>query len=87
MIREEFKKLIESYKITDDSTEEEIKIFLNKISNWLIENIPQKLYRYRSCTDYNIHSLENDEIWGSSLLNLNDSFEGIPSFDLEKINQ
>ena len=47
-IREEFKKLIESYKITDDSTEEEIKIFLDKISNWLIENIPQKLYRYRS---------------------------------------
>lgn len=86
-IRKEFKKLIESYKITDDSTEEEIKIFLNKISDWLIENIPQKLYRYRSCTDYNIHSLENDEIWGSSLLNLNDSFEGIPIFDLEKINQ
>lgn len=86
-IREEFKKLIESYKITDDSTKEEIKIFLNKISDWLIENIPQKLYRYRSCTDYNIHSLENDEIWGSSLLNLNDSFEGIPSFDLEKVNQ
>ena len=86
-IREEFKKLIESYKITDDSTKKEIKIFLDKISNWLIENTPQKLYRYRSCTDYNIHSLENDEIWGSSLLNLNDSFEGIPSFDLEKINQ
>ena len=86
-IRKEFENLIESYKITDNSNEEEIKSFLDKISNWLIENIPKKLYRYRNCSDYNIMSLENDEIWGSSLLNLNDSFEGIPSFDLEKINQ
>lgn len=86
-LRKEFENLIESYKITDSSNEEDIRIFLDKMSTWLIENTPKKLYRYRNCSDYNIMSLENDEIWGSSLLNLNDSFEGIPSFDLEKINQ
>lgn len=86
-LRKEFENLIESYKITDSSNEEDVKNFLDKISTWLIENTPKKLYRYRSCSDYNITSLENDEIWGSSLSNLNDSFEGMPSFDLEKINQ
>ena len=40
-IRKEFENLIESYKITDSSNEEDIKSFLDKISNWLIENIPK----------------------------------------------
>lgn len=84
-LREEFSKLIEETRITDDSTKEEIEKELEKISNWIIKNIPEKLYRYRSCAEYNIKSLENDEIWGSSLINLNDSFEGLLNLDLTRI--
>lgn len=84
---DDFYKLLESYSISDDSPIDDVKIFINKVSTWLKKNLPPKLYRYRTCTDYNIESIKNGEIYGSSLLSLNDNFEGLLSFDLKKINK
>lgn len=86
-IREEFKYLIENCKITDEVSEEDIKKFLEEFSNWLKENTPKKLYRYRNCADYNISSLENGEIWGSPLSSFNDLEEGTFHFNIEKIKK
>ena len=86
-IREEFKYLIENCKITDEVSEEDIKKFLEEFSNWLKENTPKKLYRYRNCADYNISSLENGEIWGSPLSSFNDLEEGNFHFNIEKIKK
>ena len=86
-IREEFKYSIENCKITYEVSEEDIKKFLEEFSNWLKENTPKKLYRYRNCADYNISSLENGEIWGSPLSSFNDLEEGTFHFNIEKIKK
>lgn len=86
-LREEFRYLIENYKITDETPEEDIVKILEIILNWLKENTPKKLYRYRNCADYNISGLRNGEIWGSPLLDFNDLQEGIPYFNIDKIEK
>lgn len=53
---------------------------IENLSNILKEIIPEKLYRYRSFdnNNYNINALEKNEIWASSLSEMNDYFEYDP---------
>lgn len=41
------------------------------------ENIPAKLYRYRTCTDYNIQSFEEDKIYVGNPSDFNDPFDSL----------
>ena len=53
---------------------------IENLSNILKEIIPEKLYRYRSFdnNNYNINALEKNEIWASSLSEMNDYLEYDP---------
>lgn len=44
-------------------------------------NIPQRLYKYQSCEDYSLASLEKDELWIATASNFNDIHEGALFFD------
>ena len=84
-IREDFKQLLQNYPTSDFQSDE--KNYENAIikTEWLIKNIPNKLYRFRPCTEYAIAALENDEIWGTVASKQNDIMEYLPYFNWNKI--
>lgn len=91
----EFKKLLEEFIISDLTSKEENERYLNKISEWILDNLPDRLFRYRSgrysidtngdTINYDIDSMVMGEIWGSTPSEFNDKFEGIPFFDIKKL--
>lgn len=90
-----FGELIEKFIISDLTSEEEKQKYLKEISEWILENLPDRLFRYRSgrysidgngdAINYDIESMINGEIWGSTPSEFNDKFEGIPFFDIEQL--
>ena len=81
--REEFEQLLFATKINSLCSKEEAQSKIKKLQEWIIANIPDRLYRFRSNTDYAIDALEKDQIWGSTLWEFNDPYECIPFFDEE----
>lgn len=51
------------------------------------ENIPTKLYRYRTCADYNIQSFEEDKIYASNPYDFNDPFDSLIYCDKQEIRK
>ena len=84
MSREEFSSLLYQTRI-DSSTTSEVAIErLTPLRNWIKQNIPSKLYRYRNVSDYSISALENDEIWGSTIFTFNDPYECTPCYNIDE---
>ena len=57
------------------------------LRDWIKNNIPEKLYRFRPITKYSISALETDEIWGSQINTFNDPFECLPSYHMDAVNR
>lgn len=51
------------------------------------ENIPAKLYRYRTCTDYNIQSFEEDKIYVGNPSDFNDPFDSLIYCDRQEVRK
>ena len=84
--KEEFAKLL--YGTIINSTSEDQIAFekLSRICNWILENTPSTLYRFRSCNENSVNALKKDEVWGSSILQFNDPYECVPFYDMGLIN-
>ena len=81
MAIKEFWNLLDSTSLNDTTvSHKENDNVIEDLSNKLKEIIPEKLYRYRSfdSNNYNIDALEKNEIWASSLSEMNDYFEYDP---------
>lgn len=87
MKNEEFQKLLFNTMISSKDKNDEIACKLKAIGGWIIENIPNKLYRYRRFdgNGNNLNAFKEDEIWGSSISTFNDPFECVPWYDDKKI--
>lgn len=57
----------------------------DRITDFLLQNGPQKLYRYRPGHDWDIESLRNDTISLSTLKEFNDPFELRKTIDFESV--
>lgn len=84
-IRKDFQQILQDFPCSDFQTDEENYENATTKTEWLIKNIPNKLYRFRPCSDYAITALENDEIWGTVASKQNDIMEYLPYFDWAKI--
>mgnify|MGYP000854235649 FL=1 len=94
-LHEEFDNLIEKSIISDLSTEEEKIKFIEEISSWILDNLPERLFRYRAgrysidengdSINYDIDSIVKGEIWGSIPSEFNDKFEGVPFLDIKEL--
>lgn len=84
-LREEFKEILFNAFIADFDDAEQSESVISAIRDWILKNTPKSLFRYRTCKDYCFDALQNDEVWGSSPNSLNDPFEWIPYYDLQKI--
>lgn len=80
--RQEFWNLLNSLKMDTDSTDyADFEKNMNIIHNWVIDNIPEKIYRFFSNKKRNVIALKNNEVWGSLPSNFNDPYECFPSYN------
>ena len=81
----EYKELIHNIVVPETlSIEEQNKLYLPLIK-YLQNQIPDKLYRYRSCSERNISAFEQDQLWFSAVHTMNDDFDGLLYFDKKRI--
>ena len=83
--RKEFLELLQNYPCSDFQTDEQNYENALIKTEWLLQHIPKKLYRFRACNNYTISAFENDEIWGTVATKQNDIMEYTPYFDWNKI--
>ena len=85
--REEFCALLYGTFYESTSDPARIRQQHEKIRTWVQNNIPTKLYRYRTVNDHTLDALRKDEIWGSSVCTFNDPFECMPHYDPERAKE
>lgn len=83
--RYEFEKIIENIEINNNTTPEEFKSQLQPLIEFIQNNIPKQLFRFRSCTEYNFDAFENDQIWLSKASMFNDPHDSLLFFDKPSI--
>lgn len=83
--REEFEKLFYNTIVNSETSDQDASEKISKIRDWILSNIPSKLYRFRRYNENTVNALKEDEIWGSSILEFNDPYECIPFYNLETI--
>ena len=83
--KEVFKKLLYGPKLESIMPIEKVDMFNKALREWIKDNIPNRLYRYREFNTYNLEALIKDEIWGSSISTFNDPFECMPCYDLQEL--
>ena len=85
--RGKFSELLYKIQYNNFSEPSVVRNMLVELRQWLIENIPQKLYRFRPISKYSISALENDEIWGGKINSFNDPYECLPGYNIDTINE
>lgn len=85
MDRIKYQKVLESIKIPDGMTQEEMLNALKPLNIVLLQMIPKRLYKYRSCKDEHISAFEKDELWLSTSDLFNDPFDTLIQYDEGKI--
>lgn len=83
----EFKELLYDTIIDSICTDESARNKMKALQEWIITNIPRHLYRFRSCTNYAIDALKNDEIWGSKICEFNDPYECTPFYNYDTLQK
>ena len=83
--REEFEHLLHGTVINSTYSQNDAKAKIKTLQEWITTNIPNRLYRFRSNTNYALDALRKDEIWGSTLWEFNDPYECIPFYNLYTI--
>lgn len=82
---QEFYNLLQKNIVSDIQDDEMNKKNIGELGDWLVTNLPKRLFRYRTINEYSIKALENDKIWGTRSHLLNDIFEGSGYYNLSEI--
>ena len=83
----EFQDKLQNLWITDYESDKVCIEKIDSISENVMELVPEKLYRFRSCSKYALQELKNYEIWGTKASLFNDSMECMPTYDLSTVSQ
>ena len=85
MDRINFQEILESTRIPDGMSQEDMLEILKPLNIALMQMIPDRLYKYRSCEDKHISAFEKDELWLSTSDLFNDPFDTLIQYDEGKI--
>lgn len=85
MDRVKYQEILESIKIPEGMSQEEMLVFMKPLNIALLQLIPERLYKYRSCCDNHISAFEKDEVWLSTSDLFNDPFDTLIQYDEVKI--
>lgn len=83
--RNEFEKIIEHIKIAPNAPIEEVNRQFLPLIQFIGNNVPDQLYKFRGCTDYSIDAFEKDELWLSKSALFNDLHDSLFFFDKNTI--
>ena len=85
MDRISFQEILESIKISDEMSQEDMLKVLKPLNFALMQMMPDRLYKYRSCEDKHVSAFKKDELWLSTSDLFNDPFDTLIQYDEEKI--
>ncbi|MBQ0089249.1 MAG: DUF2971 domain-containing protein [Prevotellaceae bacterium] len=85
MDRHKYQEILESIQIPEGMTQEEMLNVLKPLNIALLQMIPERLYKYRSCEGNHIFAFEKDELWLSTSDLFNDPFDTLIQYDEDKI--
>ena len=60
--RDEFEKIIEQIMISPKAPKEEVDRQFLPLIQFIRNNVPEQLYKFRACTEYSIDAFEKDEL-------------------------
>lgn len=87
MLRSEFAKLLESITIPEGVESEDTKSSILSISKALMSMLPQKLYRYRSCSTLNLDAFDRDLVYAVTADKFNDPYDTLVYYNLDNIQE
>ena len=80
-----FRQQLDEGMPTDDAVQARDKLV--RLRDWLLSNVPSKLYRFRSPSEHSFDALVSDQIWGSRIDTFNDPFENEPCYDWDTLSK
>lgn len=86
-VHTEFYELLRHTEISSTDDADQAKDKLVKLRDWLLSNVPSKLYRFRSPSEHSFDALVSNQIWGSRVDTFNDPFENEPCYDLDALTE
>jgi hypothetical protein len=82
-----YKELINSTIVPDTLSNEEKFEKYDKLRKYVNSKLPNKLYRFRRCTERSLDSLYKDELWFANGREMNDDFDARIFYNKKKINE
>ena len=81
----DFKKIIEDTIVPINFPVEEKKACYDAVDKYVNSILPNKLYRFRACSERNLSAFYNDELWFSNGSTMNDDFDARIYYDKKRI--
>ena len=83
----DFKKIIENTIVPMNFSVEEKTACYDKIIRCVKDILPNKLYRFRTCSERSLSAFYNDELWFSNGSTMNDDFDARLYYDKKRIEK
>ena len=83
----DFKKIIENTIVPMNFSVEEKTACYDKIIRCVKDILPNKLYRFRTCSERSLSAFYNDELWFSNGSTMNDDFDARLYYDRKRIEK
>ena len=81
----EFEKILNDTVIRSDIPFQKQVSLNEKLYDYAQKNVPEKLFRYRKCTERSIDAFYRDRVWVSTSISMNDGFDARMYFDKNAI--
>lgn len=87
MDRTEFAAILNSIQIPEGCDVETLQRTVKPISHALVEMMPDKLFRYRNCSEMSVEAFENDKVYALTADMFNDPYDMLLRFDIEAVKK
>ena len=72
---EKYSTLLNGTVVPAGLSDKEYADAMNPLQNYIWDNMPHKLYKYRSCNENHMNAFYNNQIWVASAKTMNDGFD------------
>lgn len=83
----DLKKIIENTIVPMNFSVEEKNACYDKVTGCVKDILPNKLYRFRTCSERSLSAFYNDELWFSNGSTMNDDFDARLYYDKKRIEK
>lgn len=85
--RTEFKRLLENTVLPEGISLEEQNNRLLPLTKYLVEHVPSRLFRYRTCSEMNLDAFNEDKLFAVTSDKFNDPYDCLIRYDKEMLKQ